>query len=90
MAQFQNNSDRALLACSLWLHVGFIGAVAVAAGLIQLFDGEVSLSSALALAISGAVLTAASWRRARMVLEDSKPATTLAARNWENNYAQSD
>jgi len=90
MAQFQNNSDRALLACSFWLHSGFIGAVAVAAGVIQLFDGDASLSSALALALSGAVLAAASWRRARTVLEDSKPATTVAARNWEKNYAQSD
>jgi hypothetical protein len=90
MAQSQHNSDRALLACSLWLHVGFIGAVAVAAGLIQLFDGEASAFSALALASSGGVLAAASWHRARTVLEDSKPAATLAARNWEKNYAQSD
>jgi hypothetical protein len=90
MAQFQNNSDRALLACSLWLHVGFIGAVAVAAGLIQLFAGEASAFSALALAFSGGVLAAACWHRARTALEDSNPATTVAARNWEKKYAQCD
>jgi membrane protein implicated in regulation of membrane protease activity len=90
MAQSQDNSDRALLACSLWLHAGFIGAVAVAAGVILLFGSEASLLSALALVLSGGVLAAASWRRARTVLEDSKPATTVAARNLEKNYAQSD
>ena len=90
MAQSQDNSDRALLACSLWLHAGFIGAVAVAAGLIALFGGEASALSGLALAFSGGVLATACWRRARTVLEDSKPATTVAACNLEKNYAQSD
>lgn len=90
MAQSQDNSDRALLACSLWLHAGFIGAAAVAAGVIPLFGGEASLLSALALVFSGGVLAAACWRRARTVLDDSKPATTVAARNWEKDYAQSD
>ena len=90
MAQSQDNSDRALLACSLWLHAGFIGAVAVAAGVILLFGSEASPLSALALVLSGGVLAAASWRRARTVLEHSKQATTVAARNLEKNYAQSD
>ena len=58
-----------LVACSLWLHIGFIGASALAAGLLQLFDGEAKWSFALALAFSGAVLAAASWRRGLIVLE---------------------
>jgi hypothetical protein len=90
MAQSQDNSARVLLACSLWLHAGFIGAVAGAAGVILLFDSKASLLSALALVFSGGVLAAACWQRARTVLEDSNPATTVAARNSEKNYAQCD
>jgi hypothetical protein len=40
MPKLQNNTERALVACSLWLHIGFIGASALAVGLHQLFDGE--------------------------------------------------
>ncbi|HSS70921.1 MAG TPA: hypothetical protein VLQ46_09755 [Casimicrobiaceae bacterium] len=91
MSELRNNTDRLLLTCSLWLHGGFVGAVAVAAGLIQLFDGEASAFSALVLALSGGVLAAACWHRARTVLlEDPKPSITVAARNLEKKYAQSD
>jgi hypothetical protein len=69
--------DRAVVACSLWLHTGFIGAVAVAAGLIEMFDAASTLS-ALALIVSGGVLAAASWRRGRAVLEDAERAKTAA------------
>jgi hypothetical protein len=54
--------------CGLWLRIGFIGASALAAGLLQLFDGEVKPMSALALAVGGGVLAAVSWWRARTVL----------------------
>jgi hypothetical protein len=70
--------DRAVVACSLWLHTGFIGAVAVAAGLIEMFDAGASGLSALALIVSGGVLAAASWRRGRTVLEDAERAKTAA------------
>src|SRR2546427_7514240 len=39
-AEMQNNTQRVLIACSLWLHIGFIGAATLAAGLLQLFGGE--------------------------------------------------
>jgi hypothetical protein len=78
MPEFQNNTDRALFACRLWLHIGFIGAVALAAGLLQLFDGEGKWLWALALALSGGALAAASWRRALTVLEHAEWASTVA------------
>jgi len=73
--------DRAVVMCGLWLHTGFVGAVAVAAGLIELFDPGVSWLSALALAFFGGALAAASWRRGRAVLEDAEalPAVAKAA-----------
>jgi len=39
MPELPSNAQRALIACSLWLHVGFIGVAASAVGLLQLFDG---------------------------------------------------
>lgn len=78
MPESQNNTDRALLQCRLWLHIGFIGATAVAAGLLQLFDGEDKWLPALLLALFGGVLAAASWRRAVTVLEDAEWPSTVA------------
>jgi hypothetical protein len=78
MPKFQNNVDRALFACRLWLHIGFIGAAAMAAGLLLLFDGEGKWLSALALALLGGVLAAASWRRALTVLDHAEWASTAA------------
>jgi hypothetical protein len=78
LAELQRDADRPLVACSLWLHIGFIGAAALAAGLLQLFDGETAWLSALALAISGAVLAAASWRHALTILEDAERASSSA------------
>src|SRR5258706_3118012 len=70
--------DRAVVVCSVWLHTGYIGAVAAAAGLFQLFDPGTSWLAALALAVSGGVLAAASWHRGRTVLEDAERAQALA------------
>ncbi len=69
MHQSPNHAERALVACSLWLHVGFVGAATLAAGSIQLFEGATSPLLALTLALSGAALAAMSWRRARTTLE---------------------
>jgi hypothetical protein len=74
MPQLQNHTERALIACSLWLHIGFIGAV----GLLQLFDGEPEWLSVLALVFFGGVLAAASWRRARTVLEHAERKSGVA------------
>jgi hypothetical protein len=80
MLESQNNTERALLACSLWLHVGFIGAATAAVGLLQLFDGAPRWL-ALAVVFSGAGLAAASWRRARSVLGHAERASTVAGHN---------
>ena len=78
MPQLQSNAERALVACSLWLHIGFIGAAALAVGLLQLFDGEPEWLWVLALVFSGGVLAAASWRRARTVLEQAERTSAVA------------
>lgn len=78
MQEFQSNSDRALFASRLWLHAGFIGAAVLAAGLLQLFDGEGKWLWALTLALLGGVLAAASWRRALTVLEHAEWVSTVA------------
>jgi hypothetical protein len=54
---------------SVWLHVGYVGVVAVAAGLLQLLDGTATTLSALALACSGGVLAVASWSHALNALK---------------------
>lgn len=79
MPESQNNTDRALVASSLWLHVGFIGACALAAGLIQLFDGETTWLSALSLGFCGGALAAAGWRRGRSILERAERMSVVAA-----------
>jgi len=72
--ELRMKARRALVACGMWLRVGLIGASGVAAGLMQLVDGEVRPLSALALAVGGGLLAAASWFRARAVLESADKA----------------
>jgi hypothetical protein len=79
MPRSQSTIDRAVVACSMWLHVGYIGAVAAAAGLIQLLVREATWPSALVLVFSGGILAAACWRRARAVLEHAEPAPAVAS-----------
>jgi len=64
--------------CGLWLRVGFIGASAVAVGLMQLFGSDVKALPALALAIVGGLLATYSWRRARTSLDDANDAASTA------------
>jgi hypothetical protein len=59
---------RALLASTVWLRAGFIGASVFAIGLIMLVTGEGQPMSALASAIAGALLAALAWRHAWTVL----------------------
>jgi hypothetical protein len=79
MPESQNNTQRSLVVCSLWLHSGFIGLVALAVGLLQLVDGEPKWPWALALAFSGGLLAAASWHRARTILEQTERAPSVAS-----------
>jgi hypothetical protein len=75
-----HTAHRAVLACSLFLHAGYIGAATVAAGMIQLLAGEASGLSALALIFFGGLLATASWRRARIVVERVDRARAATAR----------
>ncbi len=60
---------RALVATSLWLHVGLIGATTLAVGLLQLSSGEPRWSAGIALVLLGGMLAAMSWRRGLTILE---------------------
>ena len=68
-AAWRNEAGPGVVAFGMWLRVGFVGASAVAVGLIHLFGGEVKLLSALALTAGGLALAFFSWRRARMALD---------------------
>jgi len=57
-----------LVECSIWLRVTFIGLSALAAGIMQLVNGDVTKTSAAALAIGGAALGAISAWRGRTLL----------------------
>ena len=59
---------RALLVCGLWMRAGFIGASAAAVGVIQLFEGDGSLLTALSTLTAGIALAAFGWRRAHAAL----------------------
>jgi hypothetical protein len=78
MPESPNNSSRALVASSLWLHIGLIGATALAAGLLQWFDGDPRLPWSPIVALFGGVLAAASWRRGFAVLEPAERASAVA------------
>jgi hypothetical protein len=79
IAQLESGTQRALIARSLWLHIGFIGASVLGVGLLQLFDGEANWPSALALAFFGSLLAAATWRRGLTVLQNAERASAAAA-----------
>ena len=74
----QTDSERALVKCGSWLHIGFIGITAVAVGLILLLDGEPKWLPALALVVSGGILAAVSWYRSRAVLDSAEQAPSVA------------
>lgn len=63
--------QRLLLKCALWLHMGYIGAVTIVAGLIQLSGNDVRRWPALALIFCGGLLSLSSLRHARNLLDDA-------------------
>jgi hypothetical protein len=67
-AAWRNEAGPGVIAFGMWLRVGFIGASAVAVGLIQLFSGDVKPLSALGLAAGGLLLALLGWQRARKSL----------------------
>ena len=68
-----------LLASSLWLYLGFIGAAAFGAGLIVFVEGAAPHYVAIVLAIAGAVAAPLCWLRARLAL--TRPTTARFARD---------
>jgi hypothetical protein len=61
----------------MWLYIGLIGASALAAGLVQWFYGDPRLPWSPIVALFGAVVAVASWRRAFTVLEQVEGASTV-------------
>jgi hypothetical protein len=81
MAEAKTNAaDRALLACSLWLHTGFIGATVLAGGLILLLRGETSPIVSLPVALAGAIVAVACWHRSFAVLQSAERTAAIADR----------
>jgi hypothetical protein len=68
MLELRNDNGRALVACGMWLRVGFIGVTGAAGGLRQLFDDRPAWASALTLLFFGMVLAVAGWWRGRRLL----------------------
>jgi hypothetical protein len=71
----RSNIERTLVTYAIWLYIGFIGASALGAGLLSLLEGEAKWVSAAALAVSGGVVAAVSWRRGRALLARADRAT---------------
>jgi hypothetical protein len=67
-----------LIACSLWLYLGFVGASALAAGWVHLIDGGANAPWAWTLTVAAAVLAVVRWRRGRAVLERNERASRVA------------
>jgi hypothetical protein len=80
MSEMKSSSERALIACGMWLHIGLIGAAALAIGAIRLFEGEASLLSGLPMVVFGGMLAVAGWRRALAILKQAEPASAVAPR----------
>ena len=78
MPEPPSNSNRALVASSLWLHIGLVGAIALAAGLLQWFGGDPRLPWSPLVALFGGVLAMASWRRGFAVLEKAEDESAIA------------
>jgi hypothetical protein len=68
-AAWRNEAGPGVVAFGMWLRAGFVGASAVAVGLLQMFSGDVKPLSALALTAGGLALAFFSWHRARKSLD---------------------
>jgi protein-S-isoprenylcysteine O-methyltransferase Ste14 len=68
---------RQLIVCGLWMRAGFVGASATAVGVVQLFDRDWSVVTALLTAVAGIALAAFGWRRAHAALSSQPKAPRL-------------
>ena len=66
---WRSKTGRALAKNGVWTIAGFVGANTFVIGLLSLFHGDMSLLSALALALAGGLLTTFAWRSAYRVLD---------------------
>ena len=78
VSESPNNNSRALVASSLWLHIGLIGATALAAGLLRWFDGDPRLPWSPLVALFGGLLAVASFRRGFAALEQAERESAVA------------
>jgi hypothetical protein len=78
MPEPPGNTNRALVASGLWLHIGLIGATALAIGLLRWFDGDPRLPWSPFVALFGGVLAVASWRRGFAALEQAERESAVA------------
>ncbi len=73
-----DKSSRALVASSLWLHIGLIGATALAVGLLRCFVGDPRLPWSPVVALFGGLLAVLSWRRGFAALEQAERESAIA------------
>ena len=78
VSESPNNNSRALVASSLWLHIGLIGATGLAAGLLHWFDGDPRLPWSPLVALFGGLLAVASFRRGFAALEQAERDSAVA------------
>ena len=69
---------RALVICSIWLQVGYLGAATVAIGLLKALMEDGNLVPGLVQAFSGAFLMACCWRRAWSIMQRGQDAPHAA------------
>ena len=78
VSESPNKNSRALVASSLWLHIGLIGATALATGLQRWFDGDPRLPWSPLVALFGGLLAVASFRRGFAALEQAERDSAVA------------
>jgi hypothetical protein len=79
LSEMTPKARRAFVAFGLWLRLGIIGAFGLAAGVLQLFNGEVKPLSALALAIGGGIFLAIGVWRGHAALENVDPGVAVTS-----------
>jgi len=78
------DNTRVLYAVGRWMRLGFVGASALAIGLIMMFGDEARPLLGAAIAAAGGAVAAYSWRRAWTILDridEPKAPVAAATRN---------
>jgi len=77
--ELRSEAGRALVASSLWLRVGFVGACTLAVAVMLLWSGQAKPMFALASALAGGLLVIFAWRRAWTILDRADASAAGAA-----------